>query len=78
MDFPVYYSEKHFVNSRTDDQHFFLEKTEKSAQNMRTFTVLYKMGFVMRKPVLDICCWGYKTYFRLNSTEHEISIGHKN
>ena len=37
--FPVCYSEKHFVNSSPENQHFNWERKEKSVKNFRTFTV---------------------------------------
>ena len=36
--FPGCYSDKHYVNSSHENQHFIREKKEKSVQNFRTFT----------------------------------------
>ena len=40
MVFPVWFSNKHFVNSSPDTQHFIWEPKAKSIDNFRTFTVI--------------------------------------
>ena len=40
-DFPIGCSEKHFVNSSHDKQHFIWEQKEKSVQNFRTFYCIH-------------------------------------
>ena len=38
--YPVCYSDKHFVNSNLDNQHFIFEQKEKSVCNFCAFTIV--------------------------------------
>ena len=42
--FPVCYSDKHFVNSSSDNPHFIRERKEKRVLNFRTFTISIHIG----------------------------------
>ena len=43
---PICYSDKNFMNSGTDNQHFKREQKEKSVRNFRTFIKIYCLRFL--------------------------------
>ena len=55
--FPVRYSNKHFVNFSPDRQHFIGEQREKSVQCFRTFTVSTYIQYLFLASIQTFKSW---------------------
>ena len=74
--FPVCYSDKHFVNSSTNNQHFIWEQKEKSVRNFKTFT---EMGHKSQCNAFVKTATEGSTLFAWRSTLIRVcNVGHSN